>query len=81
MHHVGGGVTGLEYDRSGGLDEQLAFCTQHGAIGALHNNGVQLLYEEPNAAVDAVCLKAAGAAAQLFASTEQEGLIFMANPV
>jgi len=81
VHQVGSSVTCLEYDRSGGLDEQLAYCTQKGDVGVLLSSGLQVLYTEPNVAIDAVCLKAAGAASQLFASTEQEGLIFMANPV
>jgi len=81
VQEVGGAVTGLEYDSSGGMEERLLYCTAKGIVGAVLSNGWKVLYEELQASVQALCVRTAGAASQVFAATEQEGLLYMANPL
>lgn len=75
---LSGAVTGLTYDTGGG-GGRLLVSTSKGLIGAVAGDRVVELYREPGASVDGMCVTSAGAASELFATTDQEVLVFMAN--
>ena len=74
-----GAVNGLTYDTTGGGGGRLLVCTGKGLIGAVAGDRVLELYREPGAAVEGMCVTSAGAVSELFAGTDQEVLVFMAN--
>jgi hypothetical protein len=78
---AGGAVAALAYGSGGGGGgARLAYATQRGAVGVVAEGGAaRLLYSEPHAALTALALSDAGAATQIVAATDQEGLLFMAN--
>ena len=72
-------ITELVYD-----EDRLLCSTSKGMVGAIggsSGNRIMSLYEEPGgtAAVEGLCVSRAGAASQVFASTDQEVLVYMAN--
>ena len=86
---VGGGggaaVCDLRFQGAGSIgsgSQQLVYCTSGGAIGLLRDAAAgagRLLFQEPTAAVRALCLGGGGPCSQLFCATDSEGLIYMAN--
>lgn len=81
----GAGVCDVRFEGAGSIgsgSQRLVYCTSGGAIGLLRDAAAgagRLLFQEPTAAVRACCLGAAGPCSQLFATTDQEGLIYIAN--
>lgn len=73
-----GSVSALAFSPSAA---QLVLTTTTGLIASVGQESMQEIYREPGASIEGVCLTVAGAATQLFAPTDQEGLIFMANLV
>lgn len=62
----------------------LLYSTDRGTIGLVSGDGttpMKNIYEEPGASIEAMSVSSAGAASQLFATTDQEALIFMANSI
>ncbi|KAG7674832.1 hypothetical protein Ndes2526B_g07672 [Nannochloris sp. 'desiccata'] len=86
--HAEGAITSLTYDTTnggaGGRD-RLFIGTSKGIVGgasAIPGSMPSAIYREPaEAAIEGLCLSTAGAANQIFASTDQEVLLFMANTV
>ncbi len=82
---TGASVCDLRFEGSGSIgsgSQRLVYCTSGGAIGLLRDAAAgagRLLFQEPTAAVRACCLSAAGPVSQLFATTDQEGLVYIAN--
>jgi hypothetical protein len=84
--HAEGAITSLAYDTTstaGG--DRLLIGTSKGIVGAasaIPGSMPSIIYREPaGAAIEGLCLSTAGAANQIFASTDQEVLLFMANTV
>jgi hypothetical protein len=58
------------------------FCTRQGVLGAARESGkVRVIYREPTAAAEALCLGSAGPCREVFCVTDQEALVFMANVI
>jgi WD40 repeat protein len=84
--HAEGAITSLAYDTtSTGAGDRLLIGTSKGIVGAasaIPGSVPSAIYREPaGAAIEGLCLSTAGAANQIFASTDQEVLLFMANTV
>ena len=84
----GAAVLDLRFEGASSIgsgSQRLVFCTSGGAIGVLRDAAAagtaRLLFQEPTAAVQACCLGSAGGAcsSQLFCTTDQEGLVYLAN--
>ncbi len=61
-------------------DGTQVFCTAAGVVGAARESGkVRVIYREPTAAVEALCLGSAGPCREVFCATDQEALVFLAN--
>ena len=79
-----GAITSLSYDKTSG-GERLLIGTSKGIVGAasaIPGSLPAAIYREPaGAAIEGLCISTAGAANQIFASTDQEVLLFMTNTV
>lgn len=82
---TGASVCDLRFEGSstiGSGSQRLVYCTSGGALGLLRDAAAgagRLLFQEPTAAVRSCCLGATGPCSQLFAATDQEGLVYIAN--
>ncbi|KAI3428409.1 hypothetical protein D9Q98_007236 [Chlorella vulgaris] len=78
-------VCDIQFEGAGSIgsgSQRLIYCTSGGAVGVIRDVAAatgRLLFQEPTAAVRACCLGAAGPCSQVFACTDQEGLLYMAN--
>ncbi|PRW44562.1 nuclear pore complex NUP43 [Chlorella sorokiniana] len=82
---TGASVCDLRFEGSstiGSGSQRLVYCTSGGALGLLRDAAAgagRLLFQEPTAAVRGCCMGATGPCTQLFATTDQEGLVYIAN--
>jgi WD40 repeat protein len=84
--HAEGAITSLAYDTiKTGAGDRILIGTSKGIVGAasaIPGSMLSAIYRESaGAAIEGLCLSTAGAANQIFASTDQEVLLFMANTV
>jgi len=76
---VDGGIRAITYENKGSTVERLRFCTASGKIYKVVNQQCHLIYEEPHGGFQSMCVSSSATLSHVFASTNQEGLVYISN--